>query len=107
AASDLGGYVTFAGLSLLPAFRRLHPNGSSDMRTFTSVALSALLLATPALAKVQPFPPGFKTETISTNSASIFVRVGGHGSAVVLLHGYGETGDMWAPLAVKLARDRT
>mgnify|MGYP000735847960 CR=1 FL=1 len=24
---------------------------------------------------------------------------------VVLLHGYGETGDMWAPLAVELARD--
>jgi len=28
----------------------------------------------------------------------IHVRVGGHGPAVVLLHGYGETGDMWVPL---------
>ena len=26
---------------------------------------------------------------------------------MVLLHGYGETGDMWAPLAAKLARDHT
>jgi pimeloyl-ACP methyl ester carboxylesterase len=26
---------------------------------------------------------------------------------VVLLHGYGETGDMWAPLAAKLAADHT
>jgi pimeloyl-ACP methyl ester carboxylesterase len=26
---------------------------------------------------------------------------------VVLLHGYGETGDMWAPLAADLARDHT
>jgi pimeloyl-ACP methyl ester carboxylesterase len=26
---------------------------------------------------------------------------------VVLLHGYGETGDMWAPLAANLARDHT
>ena len=29
------------------------------------------------------------------------------GPAVVLLHGYGETGDMWAPLAKNLARDHT
>ena len=25
----------------------------------------------------------------------------------MLLHGYGETGDMWAPLAAELARDHT
>jgi len=77
------------------------------MRRLAPVAFSALLLAMPALAQVQPFPPGFKTETISTNGARIFVRVGGHGPAVVLLHGFGETGDMWAPLAAKLARDHT
>jgi pimeloyl-ACP methyl ester carboxylesterase len=35
------------------------------------------------------------------------VRVGGLGPAVVLLHGYGETGDMWVPLAKDLARDHT
>jgi pimeloyl-ACP methyl ester carboxylesterase len=80
------------------------------MRRLAPVAFTAFLLAVlamPALAKVQPFPPGFKTETISTDGARIFVRVGGHGPAVVLLHGYGETGDMWAPLAAKLARDHT
>ena len=26
---------------------------------------------------------------------------------MVLLHGYGETGDMWEPLAEKLAKDHT
>ena len=80
------------------------------MRRFAQVTLSASLLAMlamPALAQVQPFPPGFKSETISTNGTRIFVRVGGHGPAVVLLHGYGETGDMWAPLAAKLAHDHT
>jgi pimeloyl-ACP methyl ester carboxylesterase len=80
------------------------------MRTFAQVTLSASLLAMlamPALAQVQPFPPGFKSETISTNGTRIFVRVGGHGPAVVLLHSYGETGDMWAPLAAKLAHDHT
>jgi pimeloyl-ACP methyl ester carboxylesterase len=35
------------------------------------------------------------------------VRVGGAGPAVLLLHGYGETGDMWAPLAAQLVRDHT
>ena len=29
------------------------------------------------------------------------------GKPVVLLHGYGETGDMWAPLAQDLIRDHT
>ena len=33
------------------------------------------------------------------------MRVGGTGPAIVLLHGYGETGDMWVPLAKDLARD--
>jgi pimeloyl-ACP methyl ester carboxylesterase len=37
----------------------------------------------------------------------IHVRWGGTGPAAVLLHGYGETGDMWAPLARDLARDHT
>ena len=72
-----------------------------------SVALATLLLAIPALAAVQPFPPGFKAQTIATNGAKIHVRVGGNGPAVVLLHGYGETGDMWQPLAVELMRDHT
>src|SRR2546425_10174653 len=82
-------------------------DGSSAMREFASVAMSVWLLAAPAPAQVPPFPAGFKTQTISTNGAEIFVRVGGHGPAVVLLHGYGETGDMWAPLAARLAPDHT
>ena len=53
------------------------------------------------------FPNSFKTQEISTNSVTIHTRVGGTGPAVVLLHGYGETGDMWAPMAVDLARDHT
>jgi len=77
------------------------------MRKVASVALSAVLLAATARAQVPPFPASFKTRTISTNGARIFLRVGGHGPAVVLLHGFGETGDMWAPLAARLARDHT
>jgi pimeloyl-ACP methyl ester carboxylesterase len=56
---------------------------------------------------VQPFPPGFRTRRIATNGTTLYVRTGGSGPAVVLLHGYGETGDMWAPLAAKLAASHT
>jgi pimeloyl-ACP methyl ester carboxylesterase len=35
------------------------------------------------------------------------VRIGGKGPAVVLLHGSGETGKMWTPLAGDLMRDHT
>jgi pimeloyl-ACP methyl ester carboxylesterase len=53
------------------------------------------------------FPPEFRTQQIATNGTSIHVRSGGAGPAVLLLHGYGETGDMWAPMAADLARDHT
>jgi pimeloyl-ACP methyl ester carboxylesterase len=53
------------------------------------------------------FPSSFKTQDIVTNSVTIHTRMGGAGPAVMLLHGYGETGDMWVPLAVDLARDHT
>jgi pimeloyl-ACP methyl ester carboxylesterase len=68
--------------------------------------LAGLLLATPAFA-VEPFPASFKTQTIKTNGTEIYVRSGGQGPAVVFLHGFGDTGDMWAPIAAKLIKDHT
>jgi pimeloyl-ACP methyl ester carboxylesterase len=53
------------------------------------------------------FPPDFGLKDIGSNGTTIHVRSGGAGPAVVLLHGYGETGDMWAPMALDLARDHT
>jgi len=46
-----------------------------------------------------------QTRTIETNGASIHVRVGGHGPAVVMLHGFGTTGDMWGHLASALIEE--
>src|ERR1700739_2377217 len=66
------------------------------------VALSA-----PAHADVKPFPASFRTQDIAVDGAKIHTRVGGKGPAVVLLHGVGETGDMWVPLAPDLAKDHT
>jgi pimeloyl-ACP methyl ester carboxylesterase len=76
------------------------------MLRFVISALGAAAIALPAAAQV-PFPSEVRTQEITTNGATIHVRVGGTGPAVVLLHGYGETGDMWAPLAQDLVRDHT
>ena len=44
---------------------------------------------------------------IATNGTSLYVRIGGTGPAVLLLHGFGDTGDMWGPLAAKPMIDHT
>jgi len=75
------------------------------MRNVTAVASIVCLLSASALAAIQPFPANFGTLNVVTNGTQIYVRAGGEGSAVLLLHGYGETGDMWAPLAARLARN--
>ena len=61
----------------------------------------------PSGADMQPFPAGFRTQDIPTNGTVIHVRIGGQGPAAILLHGYGETGDMWVPLAAELTPDHT
>ncbi|MFG1372620.1 alpha/beta hydrolase [Xanthobacter oligotrophicus] len=60
-----------------------------------------------APAQVIPFPADFRTREIATNGTTIHVRFGGSGPVVVLLHGYGETGDMWGAMAAALAPDHT
>src|ERR1700758_5877012 len=70
-------------------------------------AFLAISLSAPLAARVEPFPASFHTQMIATNGTRLFVRVGGKGPAVVLLHGFGDTGDMWAPLAAELAKDHT
>ena len=66
---------------------------------------ASLVLSLPAAAQVPAYPTSFSTQEITTHGASIHVRVGGKGPAVVLIHGYGETGDMWSPMAADLMRD--
>src|SRR4051794_8333079 len=70
-------------------------------------ALAAPLFVAAASAQVAPFPPGMSARTIETNGTSLHVRTGGAGPAVVLLHGYGETGDMWGALAADLVLTHT
>jgi pimeloyl-ACP methyl ester carboxylesterase len=70
-------------------------------------AIGAFASAPHASAAVAPFPPDFQVQDVKTDGATIHVRVGGAGPAVVLLHGFGDTGDMWAPVAAALAPHHT
>ena len=77
------------------------------MLKYLAPVACAAVLATPTLAGIEAFPGNFHTQMVQTNGTSLYVRVGGHGPAVVLLHGFGDTGDMWAPLAAVLSKDHT
>jgi len=74
------------------------------VRTF---AWAVALFSLPALADTSDFPAGFRTQEIQSNGTTLHVRIGGTGPTVMLVHGYGDTGDMWAPLAAELVRDHT
>ena len=85
--------------------------GNSVIRHLTGClaaffSAAALLAATPAHA-VKPWPAGFHGEQMQVTDGTQYVRVGGTGPAVVLLHGFGDTGDMWVPLAEVLMKDHT
>ncbi len=82
-------------------------NVPRSIRRLALAGVAFAALAAPATAAPYDLPAGFRTQAVTTNGTTIHVRVGGKGPAVVLIHGYGETGDMWSPLAADLARDRT
>jgi pimeloyl-ACP methyl ester carboxylesterase len=82
--------------------------GRGDRMTRILIAFGvAALLPIAAAAVIEPYPAVFHMKTIETNGTSLFVRFGGQGPAVVLLHGFGDTGDMWEPLAAALVKDHT
>jgi pimeloyl-ACP methyl ester carboxylesterase len=54
---------------------------------------------------VAAWPQAFSAKQMTVADGTQYVRVGGTGPAVLLLHGFGDTGDMWVPLAE--ARDHT
>jgi pimeloyl-ACP methyl ester carboxylesterase len=76
------------------------------MLRYSTNLLVAFLIVTPAFA-LEPFPSTFHTQEIKTNGTTLHVRVGGQGPAVVMLHGFGDTGDMWSPAAAALAQNHT
>lgn len=47
----------------------------------------------------------FGSRQMTVTGGTQYVRLGGRGPAVLLLHGFGDTGDMWVPLADALVED--
>lgn len=82
------------------------PKIFATTRLFVACAF-ATASAAPISAQVVPFPASFRVQRVSTNGTTLHVRVAGKGPAVLLVHGYGETGDMWGELAAKLVADHT
>src|ERR1700675_4234679 len=76
------------------------------VRRFLALTLFAL---SSVLSQAQPsLPSSFQAKRIpSPEGADIFVRWGGSGPVVVLIHGYAENSDSWAPLAADLMKDHT
>lgn len=68
-----------------------------------ALTLQSVAHAAPATDAV----PGFSARTVEVNGTRISYRMGGKGPAVVLLHGYAETGHMWNPLMPLLAKTHT
>ena len=54
-----------------------------------------------------PAVAGFKDAHADLNGVRLHYRIGGNGSAIVLLHGYTQTGYMWRPLMPRLAERHT
>jgi pimeloyl-ACP methyl ester carboxylesterase/quercetin dioxygenase-like cupin family protein len=76
------------------------------IRRFLAVAV---LFVGATFTQAQPsLPASFQSKTIhSPEGADIFVRWGGTGPVALLLHGYAENSDSWAPLAADLMKDHT
>jgi pimeloyl-ACP methyl ester carboxylesterase len=55
----------------------------------------------------QRWAASFGAQQMPVTDGTQYVRVGGKGPAVLLLHGFGDTGDMWISLAERLVKDRT
>lgn len=101
-----GGAREYAHRGARAAFRA-HPRCCGCIADLGYGSYGTRYLTEPKAASPFDWPSGFRTQQAETNGATIHVRVGGKGPAVLLLHGYGEIGDMWIPLAENLARDHT
>ncbi|OAF01151.1 alpha/beta hydrolase [Bradyrhizobium centrolobii] len=79
----------------------------SSVLLCVAVLSLSLFAGNVATAEVKPFPSSFRTQQMQVTGGTQYVRIGGQGPAVLLLHGFGDTGDMWQPLADPLVKDHT
>ena len=65
-----------------------HPcsRGSSPQRSLEASPIEGF-------AEVEPFSANFKARDMAVTGGTLHIRVGGSGPAVLLLHGFGDTGE--------------
>jgi pimeloyl-ACP methyl ester carboxylesterase len=78
------------------------------MNTINTVRRTVLGAALGLAIAAAALPAAAQNEASATvNGVKLHYRVTGSGSAVVLIHGYTQTGHMWHPLVAELARKHT
>src|SRR5882724_6735211 len=101
-----------SGADLRSRSRRRGSHRSTSRLIGVALLTGAIGFLTPWLvvtvkASVKPFSSRFRASLMDVGNAAQYVRTGGSGPAVLLLHGFGDTGDMWQPLAEVLIADHT
>jgi pimeloyl-ACP methyl ester carboxylesterase len=77
------------------------------LRSGVILGAAFLLASFQACVMAATAPAGFAEHYADVNGVRLHYYIGGKGSAVVLLHGYAETGHMWIPLMPLLAKNHT
>jgi len=83
-------------------------NGAGQFR-FWYVATAVVLGVKSTSGKdfimaVGSWPEAFAAKQVTVTGGTQYDRLGGRGPAVLLLHGFDDTGDMWVPLAEALVK---
>jgi len=86
--------------SMSNAFRRLS-------LYLAAASILTLASAANAAAPIDVKVDGFTDKYAQVNGVRLHYKVGGKGSPVVLLHGYGQTGHMWIPAMRELVKNHT
>jgi pimeloyl-ACP methyl ester carboxylesterase len=71
------------------------------------LAIASIASSSSARAAVGTWSAAFRGQQMPVSDGTQYARIGGKGPAVLLLHGFGDTGDMWVPLAEVLVKDHT
>src|ERR1700758_5262417 len=85
---------------ICPRDARTFAERSNTMKGFFLLIAAFAAVTGSACPDTMPqFAPGFSAHTAQADGRTIYYRIGGSGPAVLLLHGIGDTGEMWAALA--------
>lgn len=86
---------------------RFAGKGSEMKSVLALIAAFAAVTGTARSEAPVYFASGFTSHTVEAGGRTLYYRIGGRGPVVLLLHGYGDTGQMWAALAPVLATSHT